>query len=379
MNKKLGFKQILLLIAFGVAFYLGLMNITSVFKALLFVIEIITPLVYGGIVAVVLNVLMSAIEGVFKKTKFLRKKDKLVAVISLLLTFAIVIGAIVVVFVLIIPEFASTIPRIERSILNHKDEITSFCQKFGVDVTTIDGFLNSLNFDSIITEITNNFSSIFGTIMGVITSVSGGLFTTLITLVACIYILLSKKQLERQANGLLYAYVKKDMADKVSHFFKMLSRTFKKFLSSQCIDALILGILLLIALKIFRIPYAEIISVMTVILALIPYFGAFISCGVGAVLIALDNPKTALIFVVIFLVIQQIEGNLIYPRIVGTSVGLPPLWTLLAVYVGGELFGIVGMILFIPVVSVAYTLISENVTERLKAKKKEAEKSEGQE
>jgi predicted PurR-regulated permease PerM len=214
--------------------------------------------------------------------------------------------------------------------------------------------------------------------MSVITSVSGGLFTTLITLVACIYILLSKKQLERQASGLLYAYVKKDMADKVSHFFKMLSRTFKKFLSSQCIDALILGILLLIALKIFRIPYAEIISVMTVILALIPYFGAFISCGVGAVLIALDNPKTALIFVVIFLVIQQIEGNLIYPRIVGTSVGLPPLWTLLAVYVGGELFGIVGMILFIPVVSVAYTLISENVAERLKEKKKEAEKIESE-
>lgn len=376
MDKKLTFRQILLLITFGIVLYLGLMNINSVYKGFLFVIHIVTPLFYGGIVAVLLNVLMSAIEGVFKKTKFLRKKEKLVTVLSLILTFVIILGAVVAVFVLIIPEFASTIPRIERSILNHKDEITEFCQQFGIDVTNIDSFLNSLNFNSLITEITSNFSSIFGTIMSVATSITGGLFTTLITLVACIYILLSKKQLERQATGLLYAYVKKDFADKVAHFFKLLSRTFKKFLSSQCIDALILGLLLLIAMKIFKLPYAEIIAAMTVIFALIPYFGAFFSCGVGAVLIALDNPKSALIFVVVFLVIQQIEGNLIYPRIVGTSVGLPPLWTLLAVYVGGELFGIVGMILFIPVVSVIYTLLGENVTERLnKAKKKKKDTS----
>lgn len=371
MNKKLTFKQMLLLITFGIVLYLGLKNISQVYKMFLYIIKIVTPLFYGGLVAVVLNVLMSALEGTLKKIKFFRKKEKLVCVISLVLTFLIVIGAIVAIFVLIIPEFAAAVPKIERSLSNHKDEINSFCNNFGIDVTNVDSFINSLNFDSLINEIKSNFSGIFTTVMGVATSITGGVFTTLITLVACIYILLSKKQLERQSKALLYAYVKENIADSVTNFFTNLSKTFKRFLSSQCIDSLILGILLLIAMKIFRLPYAEIISAMTVIFALIPYFGAFISCAVGAILISLDAPKSALIFIAIFLVIQQIEGNLIYPRIVGTSVGLPALWTLLAVYVGGELFGVVGMILFIPVVSVVYTTLSDDVEARMAKRKKE--------
>ncbi len=370
MDKKhLTFRQILLIVAFGIVLYLGVMNIGTVYNSVLFFVEIVTPLFYGGIVAVLLNVLMSAFEGLFSKLKFLRKRQKLNAVASLLLTFVVVIGALVAVFYLVIPAFLSAIPRVERSISEHRDDIISVCGKLGIDVTTVDGFLESIDIDNIMPKITSNIGGIFSTIVGVATSITDTLFTAIITLVACIYILLSKKQLARQATNLLYAYVKIDVADKISNFFKNLSATFKRFLSSQCLDSLILGLLLLVAMQIFKLPYAEIIAPMTVIFALIPYFGAFISCGIGAILISLDSPKKALIFAVVFLVIQQIEGNLIYPRIVGTSVGLPALWTLLAVYVGGELFGIIGMILIIPVVSVLYTTLSTDVSKRLSQKK----------
>ena len=370
VQDKLTFKQMLIIVAFGIVLFVGLMNLDVVFDAIGYVINIASPLVYGGVVAVVLNVLMSAIEkGIRRIFKKHTPKDSLITAISLLLSFAIIIGFIVAVVVLIVPQFAAAIPRIKSSFEANWDTIAEFCRNIGVNPSNLLTFISSFDLNSLLQKFTANIGNIFGTIASAASSIGGGVFMTAISLVACIYILMGKKKLAVQAKGVLYAYVDEKYADKILYFFRTLSETFKRFLSSQCIDACILGALLCVTMLILRLPYAGVISAMTVIFALIPYFGAFFSCAVGALLIALIQPKSALIFVVVFLVIQQIEGNLIYPKVVGNSVGLPALWTLLAVYVGGKLFGVVGMVLFIPVVSVIYTLISTDVKKKLAMKK----------
>ena len=374
MEKKLTFKQILIIVAFGIILFVGLMNIGTVFSALGYAVGIVSPLVYGGVAAAVLNVLMSAIEkGIRKLFKKRVLKDGLVTAVSLVLSLVIVFGAVAGVILLVVPQFASAVPMIVSSIKDNWGVISEFLSDINVDPTAVYNLLTNLDAGTVLQKLTSGIGDVFGTVISAASSITGGVFTFLISLVACIYILVGKKKLAKQMNGVLYAYVDKKWADKISSFCKTLNDTFKRFLSSQCIDACILGALLCVTMLVLRLPYAGVISALTVIFALIPYFGAFFSCALGAFFIVLIDLKSALIFIVVFLVVQQIEGNLIYPKIVGTSVGLPALWTLLAVYVGGKLFGVVGMILFIPVVSVAYTMLSDNVKKKLADKTKEKE------
>ncbi|MBQ7821019.1 MAG: AI-2E family transporter [Clostridia bacterium] len=374
MEKKLTFKQIMIIVAFGIILFVGLMNIGTVFSALGYAVGIVSPLVYGGVAAAVLNVLMSAIEkGIRKLFKKRVLKDGLVTAVSLVLSLVIVFGAVAGVILLVVPQFASAVPMIVSSIKDNWGVISEFLSDINVDPTAVYNLLTNLDAGTVLQKLTSGIGDVFGTVISAASSITGGVFTFLISLVACIYILVGKKKLAKQMNGVLYAYVDKKWADKISSFCKTLNDTFKRFLSSQCIDACILGALLCVTMLVLRLPYAGVISALTVIFALIPYFGAFFSCALGAFFIVLIDLKSALIFIVVFLVVQQIEGNLIYPKIVGTSVGLPALWTLLAVYVGGKLFGVVGMILFIPVVSVAYTMLSDNVKKKLADKTKEKE------
>ena len=374
MEKKLTFKQIMIIVSFGSILFFGLMNIGTVFSALGYAVGIVSPLVYGGVAAAVLNVLMSAIEkGIRKLFKKRVLKDGLVTAVSLVLSLVIVFGAVAGVILLVVPQFASAVPMIVSSIKDNWGVISEFLSDINVDPTAVYNLLTNLDAGTVLQKLTSGIGDVFGTVISAASSITGGVFTFLISLVACIYILVGKKKLAKQMNGVLYAYVDKKWADKISSFCKTLNDTFKRFLSSQCIDACILGALLCVTMLVLRLPYAGVISALTVIFALIPYFGAFFSCALGAFFIVLIDLKSALIFIVVFLVVQQIEGNLIYPKIVGTSVGLPALWTLLAVYVGGKLFGVVGMILFIPVVSVAYTMLSDNVKKKLADKTKEKE------
>ncbi len=370
MEKRLSFKQILIIVCVAVVLYVGLMNfgaVSNTFKAAL---NTVSPLVYGGVAAIVLNVIMCGFEKLLRKI-FKKKtpKDSLLSAISLILSIIVVMVFIAIVILLIVPQFASAVPRIKSSIEANWSTITEFASKLGVEIGTLQSVLAKFDASFFTQKLVPGISQIFTTVLGAASAITGGVFMTLVSIVACIYILVGKKKLSRQLKNVLYAYVNRNVSDKIIYFFKTLNDTFKRFLSSQCLDALILGVLLLIVMLIFRLPYAGVISAITVIFALIPYFGAFISCGIGALLIALIAPKSALVFVVLFLVVQQIEGNLIYPKIVGRSVGLPALWTLLAVYVGGELFGVIGMILFIPVVSVIYTLLGADVAKRNKKEK----------
>ncbi|MBQ5589571.1 MAG: AI-2E family transporter, partial [Anaerotignum sp.] len=184
---------------------------------------------------------------------------------------------------------------------------------------------------------------------------------------AC-YILLQQPFLKRQMTKLFYAYLKKEHADEAVRICGLTYRIFSNFLTGQCLEAVILGTMFFIAMTVFRFPFAVLVGVLIAFTALIPIFGAFIGCGVGAFLILTVDPKQALFFIIMFLIIQQLEGNLIYPKVVGGSIGLPAIWVLAAVSLGGSLFGVVGMLVFIPLVSVFYTLLKENVNKRLAEK-----------
>ena len=197
-------------------------------------------------------------------------------------------------------------------------------------------------------------------------SIVSGVYTFFIAFVFACYILLQKEKLSVQVKKLMYAFIPKDWVDILLALGSVTHKTFTSFLTGQCLEAVILGGMFFVVLSIFRIPYALLISVLIAFTALIPIFGAFIGCGVGALLIFMINPIEALVFVVIFLVLQQIEGNFVYPHVVGSSVGLPSIWVLVAVSVGASLMGVVGMLIFIPIVSVIYTLLKGIVNRRLK-------------
>ena len=209
---------------------------------------------------------------------------------------------------------------------------------------------------------------------GLIGGVVSGVSTFVIGLIFSFYLLMQKEKLARQGRQVLYALLPERKADHALDILRLASRTFSSFLSGQCLEAVILGTLFVIAMTIFRMPYALLVGVLIALTALIPFVGAFIGCAVGAILIAITDPWKALMFIVLFLVLQQIEGNLIYPHVVGSSVGLPSIWVLAAVTLGGNLMGIVGMLFFIPLCSVLYALFRGYVQKRLVEKKVPARK-----
>ena len=201
------------------------------------------------------------------------------------------------------------------------------------------------------------------------TSLFSGLVNFCLGFIFAIYVLMQKEKLGRQTKKVLYAYLPEKYADKAVSIGSLAYKTFSNFLSGQCLEACILGMLMFIALSIFRFPYALMISVLTAFTALIPIFGAIIGCVVGAFCIFIVNPMQALWFIILFQVVQQLEGNLIYPHVVGNSVNLPSMWVLVAVTVGGSLMGVAGMLLFIPLCSVLYAVFRETVGRRLKTRK----------
>jgi len=216
--------------------------------------------------------------------------------------------------------------------------------------------------------ISDSVSGIVGGTFSAIGSVFTALFNGVIALVFALYCLFRKEILARQGRRLLYAFLPEKICDETVRIFRLTASTFSNFISGQCLEALILGVMFAISMLIFRMPYVPLVSVLVAITALVPIVGAFVGCGLGAFFILVDDPIKAVWFVIMFLVIQQIEGNVIYPKVVGSSVGLPGMWVLLAVALGGKFMGVAGMFIMIPVASVVYTLLREITDKRLETR-----------
>ena len=370
MDKKL--KHNFLLVAFGVALYAILMNIGAVYNLLGNILKLSLPVVIGFVLAFILNVPMKGFEKLFFKLSEKLKKEpkkKLISIISLCLTLICVIFVIAIIATMLIPELISSIENLYKLIVKKAPEWIEMLKSYDIDTTKISEWLSSFNFETLIGKITNSAGTIITSVVGFASSAVSGVSQFLISIIIAIYILLSKDKLSGQIKILMDAHLKKKTADKIYHICRLINDTYSKFLSGQCIEACILGVLIFISFSIFRMPYASLIGVLTAVCAFVPYIGAFASCFVGAFLILLVNPSQVVICVIVYLVVQFIENQFIYPNVVGTSVGLSPLWTLIAVLIGGSLMGLFGMIFFIPLCAVLLTLLKEH-TNRVIEKKK---------
>ena len=360
-------KNCMLLIAFGVALYACLNNFGSVIRFFQDIGGLLLPIIGGMIVAFVLNVPVKGFETLysrlFRKINFQPKNGPLV-MLSLLSTLACIVLIVILVSTMVVPQLISSVRSVYLTIQTRSPQWIAFLSEYGFDTTWITKQLSSLSLsqidvEHIVQNVLTGAGNFLSSALGIATSTISIIVNCFFSLVIALYILLSKKTLGRQCKKLLYVHVRKPIADCIYHVATLISKTYSKFLSGQCIEAIILGVLIFISFTIFRIPYAVLIAVLTGVLSFIPYIGAFFACFIGAVLVLMVNPLQALLSIIVYQVVQFIENQFIYPHVVGGSVGLAPLWTLVAVLIGGNLFGILGMIFFIPLVAVLYQLVKE--------------------
>lgn len=345
---------------------------TSRVKAVVgFIFEILSPFFLGAALAFIINVPMRAIEKLLIKIK----SETLRRTVALLITLVCVLLVLTIVFWLLIPQvidtFESLVPKLYIFITNIENAIFRFLSDNPHVMEWIGENTNiqSLNLADLVQKaismVGNSVSTIFERTVSAIGSISGAIVDVVIGLVFAIYCLFQKENLARQGRKLLYAYLPEKVVDGVVNILRLTNSTFSNFLSGQCVEVVILGCLFAITMAIFRMPYIPLVSVLVAVTAFIPVVGAWVGCIFGTFFILVANPLQAVWFVVMFVVLQQIENNLIYPRVVGTSIGLSGMWVLVAVAVGGELMGVAGMFLMIPVASVLYTLLREAVNSKL--------------
>lgn len=375
LNKK-SMKKIRELIVFTAILVVALWKFDTVLEGAKNIWGILFPFVLGGAIAFVINVPMSFLEKkIFGKTKDGNKVGKKLArPISLLLTIILAVGVIALVMFGVIPQLTRTMGSLMISIANFVPQMQNWIRDFSHNNQEIMKLVNQVQFNQDqaikwgISILGSGAGNMMNTTMSAVGSIVSGFATFFIAFSFACYILFQKEKLHVQIRKVFFAFIPKQKAEAFLKICSLTYQTFANFLTGQCVEAVILGSMFVVTLSILKMPYALLIGTLIAFTALIPIFGAFIGCAVGCFLIFMVSPKQAILFIIVFLILQQIEGNLIYPHVVGGSVGLPSIWVLAAVTIGGNLMGIVGMLIFIPLVSVLYTIFREFVYLRLKEK-----------
>lgn len=362
------------LILFTIFVLVALWNYEAVFQGLRFLGNVILPFVIGGAIAFVLNVPMHFFEEkVFGKAKKEKKKWalKFARPISFISTLIFVVGLIAIVVFVVVPELGRTVINLGKTLQEFIPQAQEWAIQVFKDNEELVVWIQSMEFqwDEILKNginfLKNGAGNMLGSTYEAAKSIISGVTTFFIAFVFSCYILLQKERLSVQVKKLMKAFMPDDWREIFLALSSVVYKSFSSFLTGQCVEAVILGSMFFVVMTIFRMPYALLIGVLIAFTALIPIFGAFIGCAVGTILIFMINPMQAIGFVVLFLVLQQIEGNFIYPHVVGNSVGLPSIWVLVAVSLGASLMGIVGMLIFIPLTSVVYTLLRGIVNRRI--------------
>ena len=333
--------------------------------------NVCSPFVVGAALAFIFNVPMRAVE---RYLSFVSKPGmrRALALIVTLLCIGLILTAV----------FNLLIPQLRETTMSLVDRIPNFFRRMGVTVEEFiaqhpyiqERLVENTDFEKIdisvfVSKIANfagnGITTVFNGAVSAIGSVTGTVVDLVISMVFALYALGQKEVLARQGRKLLYSFFPEGACDEIIRILRMTNATFSNFISGQCLEAVILGGMFAVSMLIFKMPYVALVSVIITLTALVPLVGAFVGCVLGAFFILVSNPFQAFVFVIMFLVLQQIEGNLIYPKVVGTSIGLPGMWVLVAVTVGGELMGVGGMLLMIPLASVAYALLREICDRRL--------------
>lgn len=365
-------KDIIIIISYIALVIFALVNFSKIFVFLGKVISIFSPFLLGIILAFVLNVLNNFIEKkIFGKIKPSKIWNKIKRPLCITLSLILVFLTIFFVMNLLIPQLKNSASLFTDTLPAYKEDIIGILNKFDVDESTVNKVGEYLdNFGKVITDyIKGNSKDVITVTTEVATSVVNIISKGIITLVFAIYMIAQKETLSRQINKVMKAYLKPKTINKINTVGTLANKTFSNFVTGQCLEALIFGSLVFVGMLIFRFPYASTIGVLLGFTALIPIFGAFIGTAIGFILIMMVSPVKAILFVVFIIVLQQIEGNLIYPRVVGKSIGLPGMWVLLSVIVGGSIGGILGMLIATPLCSLLYALFTKMVNDRLKSNK----------
>lgn len=373
LNKR-SVKRILLIITFTVLLIWGVYNHKQLGEILLGLYSLISPFVIGLCIAYIVNVLLRPIENLWMKLLNKRKgkwPEKLKRPLCLLLTILLVIGIILAIVLIIMPELRDSVASLIDMIPSYAEEVqrwwvslSTFLDKYSIDLPEFD-----FKPDKLIDILKDGGTVLFNTTASVAGSIVTAVMNFVIAFAFSIYILAKKETLKRQSMKVLTAVMKPEKLDKLLNLLRLANKTFTNFITGQLTEAVIIGVLCFIGMTIFRMPYAPAISVLVGFTALIPVFGAFIGTAVGAFLILLVKPIQAVWFVIFIIVLQQFEGNLIYPKVVGKSVGLPGIWVLVAVTVGGNAMGVMGMLISVPLCSVLYAVSREAVNNKLKMKR----------
>lgn len=383
-NKK-SLKKIFLVIAAAIVLYWLLHETERVQSVFGVVKSILGPFVLGSALAFVLNVPMRLFEKLLKFVKQ-EKFRRILAIVLTLIAFLLIVGAVSVLLTFAIIDAYNAL----ESKLSDYEFLNTFMARLqpvlSLELESYDfrdfGFSEMFELlEQILDKIGSSISAIVSGAFSTVGKIGTAVVNFFISIIFALYCLGQKETLARQGRKLAYAFLPEKWADETVRILRLSNATFSNFLSGQCIEVCILGVMFAVTMAIFRMPFVALISLLIAITAFIPYVGAFAGCIIGAFLILMknpDNPMQAVIFVIMFLVLQQIEGNLIYPRVVGNSVGLSGMWVLLAIAIGGKLFGIVGMFLMIPFASVLYTILQERTNKRLNNRDVDSEKLKAQ-
>jgi len=365
----------LILGAVGCIVLYWLLHETERLAAVLKVIfSILSPFIVGAALAFVLNVPMRAVERWFSKIENTGSRRA----VAIVVTLAIILLVLAGVFYLLIPQVGQTVESLVEKLPAFFNEIiTNVNNYLNENPEALEWLQENTKFESLdwtgliqkaVSIISNSLTTVADKLFVTLVGLGSGIFNAVISFVFALYCLARKEILARQFRRVLYALLPEKICDEIVRIMRMTNSTFSNFISGQSLEALILGLMFAVCMSIFRMPYMPLVSVVIAVTALVPIVGAFAGCIVGAFFILVDSPILAVWFVVMFLILQQIEGNLIYPRVVGTSIGLPGMWVLLAVAVGGDLMGVGGMLLMIPLTSVLYALVRELADKRLESK-----------
>lgn len=368
-------KDIIKLILFTVIIIFAFMYIKTIGSFLAYLINIFMPFIIGIFIAFILNVLLNFVENkLFKKlnNKNYKTWSKLKRPVSVIITFIIIITIIVFILGLLIPQLQNTVSLFTKNFDTYKEQTIEILNNFGINSESINNYSTSINNlkNEITSYINNNRNEIMQITIGVASSFLGSITSIIIGIVFAIYILLKKEDLSRQFKKILKAYLPEKYERRIEEIANLSNITFGNFISGQCLEALIIGLLCFIGMLILQIPYASTISVLVGFTALIPIFGAFIGTFIGAFLIFMVEPFKALIFIIFIIILQQLEGNIIYPKVVGKSVGLPSIWVMVAVTIGASIYGVLGMILSVPLCSILYSIIKTDVNLKIEEKNK---------
>ena len=366
-------KWVIGVIAACILIFLGVRYISSIAAAVSWLVHLVRPLLIGVVLALILNVPLGMFERrLFSKKptpKKLRARRPLAIVLSLVLVFGIFVG----VAVLVIPEFVAAVRVIASMLLSTMDQLAAFESQMDFSRLPFGEYLSRIDIDwlQLRAELELWFKQAGSAIMdraaGVIGSVASSVIDSLIGFIFSIYVLANKEKLKRQVSRLIRVWLPEKFGGKLIHAARVSADIFRQFIAGQTTEAIILGTLCAIGMWILQIPYAPMVGALVGVMALIPYVGAFISTTVSAFMILTVSPVKALIFVVFLLALQQLEGNLIYPKVVGAKINLPAMWVLAAITVGGNLAGPIGMLLGVPFASSAYALLKEATDKREQA------------